>query len=380
MTNAFCRRVLAAALALLLGVAAVSAQEDVEAVCGNPLGRCAGAISPACLRLGAGSLDADCQAEQARYSVCLQEVAALCGGRAGLSEAGDGAAEMGCSAEVAQDLWAAAREDRNCAGYQGFIASCPTDARVGFASTQLSALGCVDGGTEAPSSAATAPEPTPAAVEPAPATTPVAAPEAVPDAAPEPAPEPEPAIGPAEYRAAQGELRRLRLYAGPIDGDWGPGSRGALRAFQEQTGRAQTGALTTALLTALRATPTPPAPEPAPAPTARRAEPAPEGAPARPAAGSAEIQVEVAHRRAAGLDCSFTVPRVDGRVSLVAQVFACGRDEIKLSLETTADGGLVRAGRIDTPLGDAVLRGTGWRFVGRERVVQKATVTIRLID
>ena len=66
----------------------------------------------------------------------------------------------------------------------------------------------------------------------------------------------------ADYRAAQTELRRLRLYDSGIDGDWGPGSRRAMAAFQRQSGIAPAdGVLTEAGLASLRRAVAPPEPE-----------------------------------------------------------------------------------------------------------------------
>ena len=54
----------------------------------------------------------------------------------------------------------------------------------------------------------------------------------------------------ADFRAAQTELKRLGCYASLIDGDWGPGSRRALTAFQRDFGfRDSAGALTAPILT-----------------------------------------------------------------------------------------------------------------------------------
>ena len=122
---------------------------------------------------------------------------------------------------------------------------------------------------------------------PEPAQDPVAAPAAEP-------PAPPPAAFPreADYRAAQTELRRLRLYSSGIDGDWGPGSQRAMTAFQRQAGiEPADGALTELSLAALRLAPTPPEPEPTrPAAT----QPTPP-----PAATSAAR----AHRRRRSSDC-----------------------------------------------------------------------------
>lgn len=61
-----------------------------------------------------------------------------------------------------------------------------------------------------------------------------------------------------EFRAAQTELKRLGLYRSAIDGSWGPGSRAAMRAFQQQNGiRPADGEVTRASLNALKRAPTP---------------------------------------------------------------------------------------------------------------------------
>ena len=57
-----------------------------------------------------------------------------------------------------------------------------------------------------------------------------------------------------DYRAAQTELRRLRLYDSGIDGDWGPRSKQAMAAFQRQVGlQPVSGELTASGLAALKA-------------------------------------------------------------------------------------------------------------------------------
>ena len=101
-------------------------------------------------------------------------------------------------------------------------------------------------------------------------------------AAEPPAPPPPAFPREADYRAAQTELRRLRLYSSGIDGDWGPGSRRAMTAFQRQAGIAPAdGALTELSLAALRLAPTPPEPERQPEPVAQPPAPQPASAPSR---------------------------------------------------------------------------------------------------
>jgi peptidoglycan hydrolase-like protein with peptidoglycan-binding domain len=49
----------------------------------------------------------------------------------------------------------------------------------------------------------------------------------------------------------QRELRRRGYYHGPIDGDVGPGTRAAIRAYQNDRGFAVTGRIDRSLLRAL---------------------------------------------------------------------------------------------------------------------------------
>ncbi|MEO1329102.1 MAG: peptidoglycan-binding domain-containing protein [Pseudomonadota bacterium] len=390
---------LALAASALLTPAAAEAQTDL---CANPTVACAGMISPKCLRLGAGSVDTDCAAEQNEYSRCLQKVVETCSETA--SDGGGAPADAGCAPEIAQELWTAAREDKNCAGYQGFVLSCPTDARVGYARSQISALGCEEAGPRA--AAAEPPEtPAPAAATPEPTAPPAVA------TAPEP-----PSIGAPEYRSAQRELRRLRLYEGGIDGDWGPGSRRAMIAFQRQTGRSQTGELTEPLLAALRATPTPPAPEPvaagssvsspSPAPSPAPAEtaatepatPAPQTGgglfdrleaalggrddPRAPSAGAGEntpvrLRVALTLRRDITTNCSVDTQLLDGRLALQNAVFDCGGTPLTLTMNTDANGAMIGSGRLAFGTDDVLVRGTGWRFVGRDRLIR---AEIRVIE
>lgn len=57
---------------------------------------------------------------------------------------------------------------------------------------------------------------------------------------------------PADIRAVQQELARLGLYQGTVDGVSGPGTSGAIQAYQRSTGQAETGIATPELLAALR--------------------------------------------------------------------------------------------------------------------------------
>ena len=137
-------------------------------------------------------------------------------------------------------MWPEVSGSDDVEALQFFIETCPNAPQAGLARFKLQRL---------QAAATPAPEP---------AQDPVAAPAAEP-------PAPPPAAFPreADYRAAQTELRRLRLYSSGIDGDWGPGSQRAMTAFQRQAGIAPAdGALTELSLAALRLAPTPPEPEP----------------------------------------------------------------------------------------------------------------------
>ena len=56
-----------------------------------------------------------------------------------------------------------------------------------------------------------------------------------------------------DYRAIQGMLNELGLGASPEDGQWGPASRRAMRAFQASKGLPDTGTPDPATVAALRA-------------------------------------------------------------------------------------------------------------------------------
>ena len=56
-----------------------------------------------------------------------------------------------------------------------------------------------------------------------------------------------------KIRTAQAELRRLKLYTGPIDGEWSESARIAFRAFQRHSGLPADGELTEASLAGLQA-------------------------------------------------------------------------------------------------------------------------------
>ncbi|MBX2854362.1 MAG: SUMF1/EgtB/PvdO family nonheme iron enzyme [Rhodobacteraceae bacterium] len=191
-------------------------------------------------RVGAGAVGVDdvaargdCAAQFASYRDCLADVARECAGPG--AGAGQGGASS-CTNEDARQLYAPLAESDNADALTLFIQTCPNSPQANFARLRLQGL-----------QGAAAPAPEPSAVP-----------------AVEPSAPPPPAFPTkADYRAAQTELRRLRLYDSGIDGDWGPGSRRAMAAFQRQAGIAPAdGALTELSLAALRLTPTP-APQPA---------------------------------------------------------------------------------------------------------------------
>ena len=230
-------------ISLIIAAALLSAGgASAQTLCDDANTACAGRIDQACLtrgRVGAGPVGLtdvaakdDCAAQFASYRQCLSEVATECDqGRKAASN---------CASEDARQMWSDISGSEDVDALRFFIETCPNAPQAGLARLKLERLQVV---------ATPAPEPAP---------DPVAAPVAEP-------PAPPPAAFPreADYRAAQTELRRLRLYSSGIDGDWGPGSQRAMTAFQRQAGIAPAdGALTELSLAALRLAPTPPEPEP----------------------------------------------------------------------------------------------------------------------
>ncbi|MEO1331204.1 MAG: peptidoglycan-binding domain-containing protein [Pseudomonadota bacterium] len=238
------------ALLLISGLAGPAPTLAQGALCADPAKICGAQVPASCLaKFGAGSVaaaDGLCAPAFERYKDCLAEAAETCGGDPSAASARE--ETPGCSFEEAQAIWTEAKADNNCNGYEAFVLACPKSRFALIAKGRLKTLGCGAG-----EEAATAPA---AHEEPSSGATATSAPAALPAALP-----PTEAVGEAERRAAQAELRRLRLYRGGIDGDWGAGSQAAMRSFQSRSGLAADGALTLAGLAALRATPTPAAPK-----------------------------------------------------------------------------------------------------------------------
>lgn len=214
---------LIAALALLAAPAPSAAQTD-----------CAAAMSTACTeRLGAGALapaDDSCQKQWAAYRACLGRLATE-GARPAPGPA------AGCTEAQAQRLWTSAERAGDCFAYQGYRAACPNTPEARFAELAMRRLRCAADPAPVPVGSTTISAPAATSEEPA-----------------------QPAWTPSEtlIRAAQTELRRLRLYRGAVDGLWGGGSARALSAFERAEGLAPAdGRLKESTLAALRAAPTP---------------------------------------------------------------------------------------------------------------------------
>lgn len=203
------------------------------AACEDPQVKCGAIVEPGCLdaRYGAGAISSDqsknsarCEAQFERYRTCLTDIARTCEG--GAPSQADGA---DCTPDLEKRLWETVSASNDPGELSIFVQTCPQSPFALIAKRRIAAAG------------ATQPQ-TPAAQPPA-----GAAADAL-------------VISPADRRAAQRELRRLRLYRGGIDGAWGPGSQSALRAFQRQKGLTPDGVLSRETLAALRAAPTPAAP------------------------------------------------------------------------------------------------------------------------
>ncbi|MEL6979327.1 MAG: SUMF1/EgtB/PvdO family nonheme iron enzyme [Pseudomonadota bacterium] len=206
------RAALFAAAAALLMLGSAAAQ-----------GRCANALSASCAqRLGAGAIAADdavCQQQWSAYRACIKRMA----------EAGETAnrptASPSCSEARAQSLWADVKEANDCISYESFLAACPATPEARLAEGRMRRLNCA--GADQARSGAPSPE----------------------------------ASADTDFRSAQRELTRLGFYSGPIDGDWGPASQAAMRAFEAAHGVVPVdGVLGPTSLAALKAAPSPAAP------------------------------------------------------------------------------------------------------------------------
>ena len=167
----------------------------------------------------------------------------------------------------------------------------------------------------------------------------------------------------ADYRAGQVELRRLRFYWGAIDGDWGPGSRGAMEAFQSEIGETADGRLTKASLARLLEAPTPPPSVRSEPPAA--AAPAPSAALAGTAqpSGSWRYRVEVAAEFEGGFrkSCVRSVVHDSGALRTGREPIDCGAIQ-GFQLNVSQDGLLLEG----SVFADQTipLRGKRWSFVG----------------
>ncbi|MEO1331820.1 MAG: hypothetical protein AAFW46_19525, partial [Pseudomonadota bacterium] len=123
-------------LAFCAALAAASISTGARAdLCTNPAVTCGKLISPQCQRLGAGSQDTGCETQFTEYRDCLSEVAAQCGGA---TSAADGS----CSSAEADKLWAEAKADNDCFGYEAFVTSCPNTRFANFARARMARLQC----------------------------------------------------------------------------------------------------------------------------------------------------------------------------------------------------------------------------------------------
>ena len=214
---------------------AASAQQG--AACQEAAAACRAEIGPACLgrRVGAGPIapedvasGAGCGEQFERYRGCLREAAARCG-------PGAGAAGPGCSEAISQQLFDAVADSEDAEEIAAFLEACPNAPQAPLARVRLKRL------TGAAETGGAVSEP-PLPVAPPSTRFPLDR----------------------HIREAQAELRRLRLYDGAVDMDWGPQSQTAMAAFQRQAGLSPAdGRLTEASLAALKAAETPPPPGPA---------------------------------------------------------------------------------------------------------------------
>ena len=239
------------AIFMLTGFEAVAQQ------CENARERCGANIDADCLsgdgRVGAAAIAINpdqnsekCAGQFETYRACLQQVIQECGATAGggappaSSGGGAGAAAAGaCSSDTEERLWDTVKDSNDPEELAIFAETCPSSPFALIAKRRIAAA--AGGGGQAPAGQ------TPA----------VSAGAATPAGPPQGSALP-PITSRADYMEAQKELRRIGLYHSSIDGDWGPGSQRAMRAFQQSNNLPADGLLTTASLAALRAAPTPP--------------------------------------------------------------------------------------------------------------------------
>ncbi|MBX2853943.1 MAG: peptidoglycan-binding protein [Rhodobacteraceae bacterium] len=213
-------------VAIAAGVLAAT-EASAQTLCANPNAVCRTRIDTACLqgnRVGASSIEVDdvaangnCATQFDAYRQCLTDVAQQCANNGEARSSGGR-----CSGEDARQLYDVIAESNDVDELAAFVEACPNTPQARLAQVKLRRL---RGSQAAP-------------IDPS---------KTLPTAFKSPAfPRSE------DLRAAQRELRRLKLYSGDVDGDWGGGSRNALMAFQRQAGLSPTeGQLTEESLLAL---------------------------------------------------------------------------------------------------------------------------------
>lgn len=254
--------------ALVSTLSASAARAETPEICLDPVTYCSDRLPASCLeKYGAGSApaadDAICAPAFDSYGECVAEASELC------SEPAADATVDGDTEDRAERAYKAVESSDNPEMLELVAERYPGTFWADLARTKAAELRA-------------------AAAEPEPASEPAAEPASAPAPAAPPAPDPDDAL----HRAAQRALKQRCFYTGAIDGDWGPGSRAGMRAFQKRVGLTQSGAVTPASLEMLErsdvdacAPPAPAAPEPAPEPLAEPATPEPAAPePARPAA------------------------------------------------------------------------------------------------
>ena len=244
----------------------IAGSEALAQQCENATARCRSNIDTSCLsddaRVGAAAIAINpdqnserCAGQFEQYRACLRQVLQECGGTGAATQpatqpatAPAAAASRGdCPPDTEQRLWDTVKDSNDPEELAIFAETCPASPFALIAKRRITAALA---------------DPQPAAAQPATAQPPashtaagqapsVSVGAANPSASPQ-------FIDRADYAAAQQELRRLGLYHSSIDGDWGPGSQRAMRAFQQKNGLAADGQLTMASLAALKEAPTPP--------------------------------------------------------------------------------------------------------------------------
>ncbi len=99
---------------------------------------CAAHVSFSCLKsFGAGSRPvpgSDCDAEMRAYRACLSLAAA--------SAPAPETRALACDGRTARDLWADAKADNDCLGYQAFLEACPAAPQARLAEARTKRLRC----------------------------------------------------------------------------------------------------------------------------------------------------------------------------------------------------------------------------------------------